>query len=83
MIQNDTGCWLIGHKLCRWSCNTTYHKAINRSAYNAVLGQDARIGMSELPLSKELLRTVHTEVGVMDLLGLSADTDIIAKFFGP
>ena len=62
MRDNSTTRWSVGCKLVQWQYNTQIHRTVgNKSPYQLCFGQLPRCGISNLPLSSELLDTLHTE----------------------
>ena len=69
MREKATNRWSVGCKLVQWRYNTQIHRTIgNKSPYHICFGQLARCGISNLPLSSELLDSLHTEDQLESLL---------------
>ena len=61
MQENKSTHWGIGRKFVQWSINTQISRAIgNTTPYKLVFGQHPSVGISSLPISKELLEKLHT-----------------------
>eukprot|EP00873_Tetraselmis_striata_P009185 jgi/Tetstr1/429449/TSEL_019357.t1 len=56
-----------------WAHNTTFHTAIQQVPYNALFGQPPRVGISNLPISAELMDSLVTEADLNMALGLEED----------
>ena len=61
MKTNNSKHWAIGCKLMQWRINTQYHKTIKDTPYHLVYGQHPRVGISNLPVSKDVLNNLLTE----------------------
>lgn len=73
MTQSRSRNWGVGARLVQWAINTTFHNAIRMTPYEAVFGQKPRVGISSLPLSKELLASLHDEEELMRALEVRDD----------
>ena len=62
MRVNKTTRWSVGCKIVMWRYNTQIHRTIgNKSPYHITFGQLPRCGISNLPLTHDLLDSLHTE----------------------
>jgi hypothetical protein len=61
MKTNNSKHWAIGCKLVQWRINTQHHRTINDTPYHLVYGQHPRIGISNLPISEDVLKNLVTE----------------------
>ena len=69
MRANNTTRWSIGCKIVTWRYNTQIHTTIGKkSPYHITFGQIPRCGISNLPLSTELLENFATEEQLASLL---------------
>ena len=69
MAENNSKHWSIGCKIICWRYNTQIHRTIgNKSPYHVTFGQLLRCGISNFPLSTELLDSLHTEDELMAVL---------------
>ena len=69
MAENNSKHWSIGCKIICWHYNTQIHRTIgNKSPYHVTFGQLPRCGISNFPLSTELLDSLHTEDELMAVL---------------
>ena len=65
--------WSVGCKLVRWQINAKYHTGIKEVPYRAGFGQLPRVGISSLPLQKELIEQLATEAQLLAALGLDPE----------
>jgi hypothetical protein len=61
MKTNNTKRWSIGCKIVQWRINTQHHRTINDTPNHLVYGQHPCIGISNLPISEEVLTKLVTE----------------------
>jgi hypothetical protein len=61
MVETKSINWSIGCRLMMWRYNTQRHRTVNDVPYRLVFGQMPQVGLSELPLSRELIDTLATE----------------------
>lgn len=59
--------WTVGRLFVRWQINTQLHATIGTTPYKVTFGMEPRLGLSCLPLSKELLNSLSTEAQVCKL----------------
>ena len=71
MDDNKTQDWILGMYFVRWFINTTPTTATSFAPYRLVYGQVPRLGISSLPMSKELLKDLRTEEELCDYMGVS------------
>ena len=67
MKENSTKHWSIGCKICQWRYNTQVHQTIKDTPYHLTFGQNPRVGISNLPLSSEILDNLVTEANLNDV----------------
>ena len=67
--SNESTAWSLACYLVRWQINTALTRATGSVPYKSLTGQKPRCGLSNLPLSKELLATLHTEEALVAVLG--------------
>lgn len=65
MAVNKSNKWSIGRLFVRWQINTQLHSTIGTFPYKLTFGMEPRLGLSSLPLSKELLNSLSTEAEVI------------------
>ncbi|KAL1529671.1 hypothetical protein AB1Y20_000612 [Prymnesium parvum] len=80
--MKDTGSknWSVGCKLVQWTLVTSYHTGVKQTPYELAFGQKPSCGLSSLPVSPELLRTLATEQDLSNLLegmGLRHEVDVL------
>lgn len=68
--------WTVGRLFVRWQINTQLHNTVGTSPYKLTFGMEPRLGLSSLPLSRELLETLSSEAQV----GLSHVCSVPACF---
>ncbi len=67
MKTNKSNNWAIGCKICQWRINTQVHQTIKDTPYHLTYGQHPRVGISNLPVSSEILANLVTEAQLQDL----------------
>ena len=75
MDKNKTTSWAAGCDTVQWACNTQHHKVLGQhcSPYLLTFGQNPRVGLSSLPIDKELLATMLTERDLRNHFNISED----------
>ena len=73
MKSYNTKRWSIGCKLVQWRINTQFHQTIKDTPYHLMFGQHPHVGISNLPISQEILSSLATEMDVNQCLGLPLD----------
>ena len=68
--------WSLGCFLVRWQILTNYSQAVHDFPYRLLYGQLPRAGISQLPLSSELLSTLTNEADLNRVLGLSGEASL-------
>ena len=88
MSAENSWSWAtVGVKLVRWQYNNRHHSAIGMMPYRALTGQMARVGISKLPLSPEVIRKLATGAGMateealIEALGLPPGTELETASF--
>lgn len=56
--------WTVGRLFVRWQINTQLHSTVGQMPYRLTFGMQPRLGLNCLPLSPELLNSLHTEAQV-------------------
>ncbi len=64
---NNTQHWLIGFKIVQWRINTQVHQTIKDTPYHLTYGQHPWVGISNLPVSAEILANLRTEAELQDV----------------
>jgi len=67
MKENKTKHWSIGCKIVQWRYNTQVHQTLRDTPYHLTFGQHPRVGISNLPLSSEILNNLATEAELNDV----------------
>ena len=67
MKENKTKHWSIGCKIVQWRYNTQVHQTLRDTPYHLTFGQHPRVGISNLPLSSEILKNLATEAELNDV----------------
>ena len=68
MNSNNTKHWSIGCKLVQWRYNTQIHQTIKDSPYRLTYGMHPRVGISNLPISENILTNLVTEAEYNDVI---------------
>ena len=61
MKTNKTTHWSVGCKLVQWRVNTQYHRTLKDTPYRLMYGMNPRVGISNLPISQNILSNLVTE----------------------
>jgi hypothetical protein len=68
MAEHKSLRWSVGGKICCWRYNTQMHRAIGGlNPYRITFGQQARCGISHLPLSHALIESLRVEGELVSL----------------
>ena len=68
MKENKTKHWSIGCKIAQWRYNTQVHQTLRDSPYHLTFCQHPCVGISNLPLSSEiLLKNLVSEANLNDV----------------
>jgi hypothetical protein len=67
MKTNNSQHWLIGCKIDQWRINTQVHQTIKDTPYHLTYGQHSRVGISNLPVSADILANLRTEAQLQDV----------------
>jgi hypothetical protein len=67
MKENKSKHWSIGCKIVQWCYNTQIHQTLKDSPYHLTFGQQPRVGISNLPISSEVLKKLVTEAELIDV----------------
>ena len=67
MKENKTMHWSIGCKIAQWHYNTQVHQTLRDSPHHLTFGQHPRVGISNLPLSSEILKNLVAEAELNDV----------------
>jgi len=67
MKENKTKHWSIGCKIAQWRYNTQVHQTLRDTPYHLTFGQHPRVGISNLPLSSEILKNLVTKADLNDV----------------
>ena len=70
MKQNNSTNWAFGSMITQWQINTSYHHGIKNVPYKLAYGQNPRVGISQLPIDKQVLSALATEAEISELIGL-------------
>jgi len=76
MKTNDSKHWAIGCKIVQFRVNTQYHKTIKDTPYHLVYGQNPRVGLSNLPLSADVLGNLRTEAQLNEICSEMAEETV-------
>ncbi len=53
--------WSVGCKIVQWRYNTHYHEGIKKTPYEVTFGHPPQVGISNLPITSEVLKTLATK----------------------
>ena len=67
MKENKTKHWSIGCRIAQWCYNTQVHQTLRDTPYHLTFGQHPRVGISNLPLSSEILKNLASEANLNDV----------------
>jgi hypothetical protein len=56
--DNNSMVWSVGCKIIQWRYNTHYHESIKKTPYEITFGQPPQVGISNLPITSEVLKTL-------------------------
>ncbi len=62
MKTNNSRQWSIGCKICQWGINNQVHETIKATPYHLTYGHNPWVGISNLPVSEDILANLVTEV---------------------
>jgi len=68
MKTNNSTHWSIGCKLVQWRINTQVHQTLKDTPYRLTYGMHPRVGLSNLPISNEILSKLVTEAELNDVI---------------
>ncbi len=68
MDENHTKSWASGCDAVQWECNTQNHRVLGtrRLPYFVTFGKHPKVGLSALPIDKDLMETLLTEKDIRD-----------------
>jgi hypothetical protein len=67
MKTNNSNHWSIGCKMVQWRINTQVHQTLKDTPYHLTYGQHPRVGISNLPVTANILATLVTEGQLHDV----------------
>ena len=67
MKENQSRSWAVGCKIVQWRYNTQYHQTLKDTPYHLTFGQHPCVGISNLPISPEILSNLSTEADLLDV----------------
>ena len=77
MHENKSKHWAESLPFIQWRCNTQIHRGIGgRTPYHLMFGQHPQVGISNLPIDRNLLSSLATEMDVNRCLGLPLDVPL-------
>ncbi|MGA1646391.1 MAG: hypothetical protein ACO4AV_15605, partial [bacterium] len=68
MKENKSTNWSVGCRIIMFRYNTQYHHTVSNNPYRLVFGQNARVGISDLPFDRSLLEKLATEIELNSIL---------------
>jgi hypothetical protein len=79
MKTNNSQQLSIGCKIVQWRINTQDHQTIKGTPYHLTYGQHPWVGISNLPVSAEILANLRTEAKLQDMYSLMSSSINIAS----
>lgn len=73
MKDNNSTHWSVGCKFVQWRYNTQFHEAIKNVPFVLVYGQKPRVGISNLPISTDILDTLATEAELNKIIHIQQE----------
>ena len=73
--DNNTTDWAIGLKFVQFQKNNSHHTGIKQTPFAALLGGEAKIGLTSTSLPDEILRRLQSEDDLQGFLASSTITD--------
>ena len=67
MKTNNSNNWAIGCRIAMWRINTQVHQTIKDTPYHLTYCQQPRVGISNLPVSADILQRLSMEAELQDL----------------
>jgi hypothetical protein len=77
MTTNNSMHWSIGCKIAQWRINTQVHQTLKDTPFCLVYGMNSHVGISNLPILKNILNALVTEAGLNDMIS-HLDKDLAA-----
>eukprot|EP00102_Acyrthosiphon_pisum_P007693 XP_003243096.1 PREDICTED: KRAB-A domain-containing protein 2-like [Acyrthosiphon pisum] len=75
MQDNVSQRWSIGLQIVQWQKNCSFHRTIGRSPYNALFGNDPKVGLTSSRLPNNFVQTITTEEEIEEI------EEILQSFF--
>jgi hypothetical protein len=79
MKTNSSQHWLIGCKIVQWRIKTQVHQTIKDTPFHLTYGQHPWVGISNLPMSADILENLRTEAELQDVYALMNSSINIAS----
>lgn len=67
MQDNVSQRWSIGLQFVQWQKNCSFHRTIGRSPYNALFGNDPKVGLTSSRLPNNFVKTITTEEEIEEI----------------
>lgn len=75
MSDNKTQDWTVGLKFVQQQKNCAHHAGINRTPYEAMFGENPKVGLTSSSLPSEMLERLQSEDDLRALLHLTSPTE--------
>ena len=84
-VEEMLGKWMAENACEQWSVgifkvdndkNNRWHRTIKSTPYQLIFGQKQRVDMRDLPMDKQVLQDLKTEVELEQLLGFKSTTEM-------
>jgi hypothetical protein len=69
MQNNKSRRWTIGCCIIQWQYNTQVHSTVGNTPYHLLYGQNPRVGITDLPITRELMEMLATEAELNNVVG--------------
>ena len=77
LADNNTTDWTLGLKFVQFQKNSSHHSGIKSTPFAALLGSDAKVGLTTSSLPSEILSKLQTEDDLLHVLDQQNQNDDI------
>ncbi|KAK6184835.1 hypothetical protein SNE40_007208 [Patella caerulea] len=75
LSDNNTTEWTVGLKFVQFQKNSSYHSGIKRTPFAALLGSDAKVGLTTSRLPAEIISRLQTEEDLLNIISPAPTTE--------
>ncbi|KAK6186726.1 hypothetical protein SNE40_006006 [Patella caerulea] len=75
LSDNNTTEWTVGLKFVQFQKNSSYHSGIKRTPFAALLGSDAKVGLTTSRLPAEIISRLQTEEDLLNTISPAPTTE--------